>query len=344
MPRQPKQSWAKKNVFRERFLLVFYSLLIGSYAKAARVLGTHRGRAWYWTQKFHRHSFHPAKHGGVRHATFKASELIVVHKTILVTLQNLPTIDVNGLCNILSFTFQRCVTRPVLYRILKKLRWSWRIPTRVQLNKFTAENMWHYIHHLDAIQDIEWNRLVYLDEAHVVSRSLHKKKVLGIVNQRTWIKDSDLHGKSLSVTILTKLVADHHLILVDIRDESNTQWDFLAVVQFAVESGFLQNGDFLLVDNACVHGGAETLTELLSVLENAGVQLRYLPKYSPELNPCELVFNVMKHYLRYKRNGRFPIWIEVLRSISRISCSMLVAFYYECISLKKIQGKVNKFL
>jgi len=185
-----------------------------------------------------------------------------------------------------------------------------------------------------------------LDEAHVVSRMLHKKKVLGIVNQRTWVKDADLHGKSFSVTILTKLTGTgaHHPILVDLREESNTQWDFLGVVRFALDSHFLKRGDFLVVDNACVHGGAETLTVLLEILGNAGVQLRFLPKYSPELNPCELVFNVMKNYLRYHRNRQSPIWVEALRGLARISVVKLICFYYECMSLKRIGNKVRKFL
>jgi len=73
------------------------------------------------------------------------------------------------------------------------------------------------------------------------------------------------------VTILTKLTDLHHPILVDLREESNTQWDFLSVIKYALDSGFLQNGDILVVDNACVHGGAETLEVLLQLLGNTGV-------------------------------------------------------------------------
>lgn len=44
-------------------------------------------------------------------------------------------------------------------------------------------------------------------------------------------------------------------------------------------------GDFLVVDNAAVHGGFEDLTWILDYFQ---VSLMYLPAYS--LNPCELVF------------------------------------------------------
>jgi len=137
----------------------------------------------------------------------------------------------------LAFIFQRHVSRGVVFRLLKKLKWSWRIPTH----------------------DIAWEHLVFLDEAHLVEKSLHKRKVLGIVNERTWVKNSDLHGKSLSMTILVRLTTSHHPIHVELREDTNTQYDFINVVTLALSSGFLKSGDFLIVDNACIHGGAETI-------------------------------------------------------------------------------------
>jgi len=255
----------------------------------------------------------------------------MVGRVIQTTLKISPMIGQTGLCNVLSALFKRRVTRAVLYRICNQLCWSWRVPTVVQLNKYTAENLTQYMHHVDALQDIEWDNLVYLDEAHVVSRSLRKKKVLGVVNQRTWIKDSDLHGNSLSVTLLVRL--DQQPIFVELREDSNTQYDFLTVVALAIRSGFLRSGDFLLVDNACVHGGTATLLLLLDMLAIVNVQLIYLPKYSPELNPCELVFNLMKSYLRNHRNRRNPVWIEVLERISsnqRYSHHSVLLSMYQC--------------
>jgi len=201
------------------------------------------------------------------------------------------------------------------------------------LNKFKPKNLNRYLDYIIAVQDIDWNKLVFLDEAHVVSRTLHKKKVLGVVNQRTWVKDNDLHGKSF-------LEKDRPL-LVDLREETNTQWDFVEVVEYAVESEFLCNGDYLVVDNACVHGGADSLQQLLRILYGAGVHLVFLPKYSPELNPCELVFNKMKNYLRYHRHRWNPIWMETLCGLAKITVVDLIKFYHECISVKRVHNKAK---
>jgi len=53
--------------------------------------------------------------------------------------------------------------------------------------------------------------------------------------------------------------------------------------------GALVAGDYLILDNAPVHHGEESAAFLMDILEYFSVKLVYLPAYSPELNPCELV-------------------------------------------------------
>ena len=45
-----------------------------------------------------------------------------------------------------------------------------------------------------------------------------------------------------------------------------------------------------MCDNAAVHTAANIQDFLLRVVEEWGVEIKFLPTYSPELNPCELVF------------------------------------------------------
>ena len=56
----------------------------------------------------------------------------------------------------------------------------------------------------------------------------------------------------------------------------------------------LQRRDIVVVDNVSFHkvAGAE------EVIRAAGASLRYLPQYSPDLNPIELVFHPLKALLR----------------------------------------------
>jgi len=83
---------------------------------------------------------------------------------------------------------------------------------------------------------------------------------------------------------------------IDLCIGSNTQWDFVSFVLHLVESDFLKEGDFFIVDNASVHHGS-AFSVLCDLLATVGVNLIFLPKYSPELNPCEKVFALIKGHL-----------------------------------------------
>jgi transposase len=56
----------------------------------------------------------------------------------------------------------------------------------------------------------------------------------------------------------------------------------------------LRPGDVVVMDNLSSHKG----TRVRAMLEAAGATLRYLPPYSPDLNPIENAFAKLKAYLR----------------------------------------------
>lgn len=59
----------------------------------------------------------------------------------------------------------------------------------------------------------------------------------------------------------------------------------------------LRPGQILIMDNVGFHG-TEAALELL---RQAGVQVVFLPQYSPELNPIENMWSKLKGYLKKKR-------------------------------------------
>ena len=56
----------------------------------------------------------------------------------------------------------------------------------------------------------------------------------------------------------------------------------------------LQPGDVVVMDNLSSHKRARTR----QLIESAGADLEFLPPYSPDLNPIELVFSKVKQLLR----------------------------------------------
>ena len=56
----------------------------------------------------------------------------------------------------------------------------------------------------------------------------------------------------------------------------------------------LQHGDIVVMDNLSSH----KVTGVREAIEAVGAELRYLPPYSPDLNPIELAFSKLKKLLR----------------------------------------------
>ena len=56
----------------------------------------------------------------------------------------------------------------------------------------------------------------------------------------------------------------------------------------------LREGDIVMLDNLSAHKDAEALALILSV----GAEVRFLPPYSPDLNPIEQMWSKVKAFLR----------------------------------------------
>src|SRR5438093_12490098 len=56
----------------------------------------------------------------------------------------------------------------------------------------------------------------------------------------------------------------------------------------------LRPGDIVVMDNLSSHKGSG----IIAAIQTAGATVRYLPPYSPDLNPIELAFSKFKKLLR----------------------------------------------
>jgi transposase len=131
---------------------------------------------------------------------------------------------------------------------------------------------------------------------------------------------------------MTSLGHPEQPILIDVREGTNDQWDFFAFVVEAVRVGHLKQGDYLVVDNASIHGAEDSWPILRDFLDAAGIEILYLPCYSPELNPCEFVFSYIKTKLRFHRDITNGLIFDILRAIASISFDHLFGCYIHCFS------------
>jgi hypothetical protein len=273
---------------RYRLLLVINTIRLQSFEKCAKHMFTSRGKAFYWTKRFFCPEWHSKKHGGTSLKTFTIEEEKQAFKVILDYLRNNQDASLTDIIEQLRQSFSRFVSRSVTQRLLKKLGWTWRIPVAFQVHKYRRANIARYLDHLQGIREVDPTRVKFLDEAHVVSKDLHKRRVLGLRSCRTWVKRRTLNEASGSITILTSLDPTEPVAWT-YRESTNDQWAFLSFVLWLCQRGYLQPGDYLVLDNAAIHGGSSSLLGLRAVLRTWEVRLIFLPAYSPELNPCELV-------------------------------------------------------
>jgi transposase len=114
-------------------------------------------------------------------------------------------------------------------------------------------------------------------------------------------------------------------------------------VDFLVTSGNLKQGDYLIMDNAAVHLSSDTIDPVLAQLQTAGVRILlastylnqvhpiFLPAYSPELNPCEHVFSVVKRYLRNNPDVDKSLRLRVVKALTQVTHEKVEQFYHHCI-------------
>jgi transposase len=89
----------------------------------------------------------------------------------------------------------------------------------------------------------------------------------------------------------------------------------------------LQPGDVVILDNLSSHKRSRT-TELI---ESAGAQLLFLPPYSPDLNPIEMVFSKIKQLLRSLAcRTREALWTAMQSVLDQISASDAANCFRHC--------------
>src|SRR6266498_3126518 len=59
-----------------------------------------------------------------------------------------------------------------------------------------------------------------------------------------------------------------------------------------------QKNSVLVMDNASIHHN----NELIRIIEGVGCKVVFLPPYSPDYNPIELAFSVIKSWLKKNKN------------------------------------------
>lgn len=146
-------------------------------------------------------------------------------------------------------------------------------------------------------------KLVFIDEtgcatnmARLRGRAPKGQRVMGHIPHGHW-----------SVTTFTAGLRLDGLTAPMVLDGPMNAQCFLAYVE-QVLVPTLSPGDIVVMDNLSSHKGAK----VRNAIETAGAELRYLPPYSPDLNPIEQAFAKLKAHLRkHAERSIESLWLRI---------------------------------
>jgi len=204
--------------------------------------------------------------------------------------------------------------------------------TYKKLLKFTPENLTRTIRYMCWIRNIPWERLVFLDESRFDSDLMVQK---GVSEKGTRLEAVDSSQpsarQSWTVTLACRLGAVP-IAIPAMHQGTNDAVEFGTAVNKLISDGFIRPGDYVVLDNAAIHKKPRMLDPLNDLLTTLGAQLMFLPTYSPEFNPCELIFGKVKDDLRHHR-GLLAFCVEVVRSFCKITFQDVFMFFSHCITI-----------
>jgi transposase len=140
-------------------------------------------------------------------------------------------------------------------------------------------------------------RLVFIDET-AVSTNMARLKGRGPRGVR--LIGRVPHGHWKTITFVAALRHDRMVAPFVVEGAMNGEMFLAYVQQFLVPT--LKRNDIVVMDNLSAHK-APSVRE---AIEGARATLRYLPQYSPDLNPIEMPFSSFKTFLRKAAERTVP--------------------------------------
>ena len=139
--------------------------------------------------------------------------------------------------------------------------------------------------------------LVFLDESGV---NIDMIRRYGRAKKKQRVHDYAPKGTPKKTTLVSSVRLDGTLAYKYFQGSLNGE-NFLEYVK-EVLVPTLKKGDIVIMDNLSCH----KIKGVKEAIEAVGASVRYLPPYSPDLNPIEMMWSKMKSLLRKWRRTTVP--------------------------------------
>ena len=138
--------------------------------------------------------------------------------------------------------------------------------------------------------------LLWIDETGCDLRNALRKYGFGIRGLQPQDYSLKLRGKRYSAIRILSTEGIKDMYIAEGSVDGETFLDFIrrCLIPVLVPFDGLSPNSVVVMDNASIHHVDSVVKSILSV----GALVRFLPPYSPDINPIEEVFGEVKHYLQ----------------------------------------------
>jgi len=169
---------------------------------------------------------------------------------------------------------------------------------------------------------MEIDKLVFLDESGT-NTGMTRLYGRSLSNERVVDYTPDVRFEQTS--ILSSIRANGDMVPLVYEGALNGELFKTYVVECLIPT--LSKGDIVIMDNLTSHKVAGVVDSIIA----AGAKVVYLPPYSPDFNPIEMMWSKIKAYLR-KVKARTKELLEkaIAQALSLVTTSDILAWFAEC--------------
>ncbi|KAK3716259.1 hypothetical protein QZH41_008145 [Actinostola sp. cb2023] len=178
------------------------------------------------------------------------------------------------------------------------------------------------------------HELIFIDETGIDMRHISRETGYAVKGKRPEVRREMTNNQRISV--ISVIGYDGYLSVCVLQPGETVTGDVFAeylrndiVPLLNQYTGRSSNSIVVLADNHRIHH----VQEVAERIYGAGALLRYLPPYSPDLNPIEGSYNQAKHFLK-ENNLAFRHCLEptpfILHAFGQISPDNCEGYYHHC--------------
>ncbi len=169
---------------------------------------------------------------------------------------------------------------------------------------------------------MDLNRLVFLDET---GAKTNMTRMRGRAEGGQRLVDSTPAGHWATTTLMSSVRLDGTTAAMVIEGATDAEVFLQYAKQVLMPS--LRHGDIVVMDNLSPH----KMSAVIAAIKSCGAEVRFLPPYSPDLNPIEKMWSKVKAFLRKVKARTLDALIDAIRDALRVvTTSDILGWFAEC--------------